>query len=85
MLTGPEEIVVVGRPGPARDELARVAWSRRGAVILVTEPGRDDIPLLVGRGEVDGRPAAYVCKGLVCERPVTTAAELASSAGPTPD
>ena len=29
------------------------------------------MPLLAHRTEVDGRPAAYVCRGMVCERPVT--------------
>ena len=76
MLEGPVEIAVVGRPGPERDALARVARRRPGAVVLVAEPGRDDVPLLEGRVEVDGRPAAYVCRNLVCERPVTDPADL---------
>ena len=76
MLEGPEEIAVVGRPGPDRDALARAARRRPGAVVLVAEPGRDDVPLLEGRVEVDGRPAAYVCRNLVCERPVTDPADL---------
>ena len=76
MLDGPEEIVVVGAPGPARDALEDVARRRPGAVVLVAEPGRDDVPLLVGRDEVDGLPAAYVCRNFVCERPVTEAAQL---------
>ncbi|HEY9562405.1 MAG TPA: N-acylglucosamine 2-epimerase, partial [Nocardioides sp.] len=77
MLEGPEEIVVVGRPGPQRDDLELAARRRHGAVVVVVEPGREDIPLLVGRDEVDGRAAAYVCRGFVCERPVTEVAELA--------
>ena len=28
------------------------------------------------RDVVDGRPAAYVCRGFVCDRPVTDAADL---------
>ena len=76
MLEGPEEVAVVGRPGPERDALARAARRRPGAVVLVAEPGRTDVPLLEGRVEVDGRPAAYVCRNLVCERPVTDPADL---------
>jgi len=34
------------------------------------------VPLLEGRGLVDGAPAAYVCQSFVCQRPVTTPAEL---------
>jgi len=33
--------------------------------------------LLTARGPVKGEPAAYVCREMVCERPVTTVAELA--------
>jgi uncharacterized protein len=36
------------------------------------------VPVLAGRGEVDGRPAAYVCRELACERPVTESDELAA-------
>jgi hypothetical protein len=81
MLEGPEEIVVVGAPGPARDALEDAARRRPGAVVLVAEPGRDDVPLLVDRDEVDGRAAAYVCRGFVCERPVTDPDAL-SGVGP---
>lgn len=78
MLDGPEEVAVVGRPGPERDALARAARRRPGAVVVVAEPapGGPGIPLLEGRHEVDGRPAAYVCRGFVCERPVTDPAAL---------
>ncbi|GAA2807092.1 thioredoxin domain-containing protein [Nonomuraea dietziae] len=34
------------------------------------------VPLLEGRGLVDGAPAAYVCRGFTCRLPVTTPAEL---------
>jgi len=40
------------------------------------EEGRAAVPLLEGRGLVAGKAAAYVCRGLVCERPVTTADDL---------
>jgi uncharacterized protein YyaL (SSP411 family) len=34
------------------------------------------IPLLEGRGLVDGAPAAYVCRQFTCQAPVTTPAAL---------
>jgi uncharacterized protein YyaL (SSP411 family) len=70
------EIAVVGPPGRDRDELERRARRTPGAVVVTAEAARDDVPLLIGRTAVDGRPAAYVCRNLVCERPVTTVAEL---------
>jgi uncharacterized protein YyaL (SSP411 family) len=44
--------------------------------VVVADGPRDDVPLLAGRTPVDGRAAAYVCRHLVCERPVTTLQEL---------
>jgi len=73
-LSGPVEIAVVGAAeDPARAELARVAreLAPPGAVVVVAAPGDGAIPLLAGRDLVDGRAAAYVCRRLVCERPVT--------------
>ena len=77
MLDGPEEVVVVGPAGPERDALALAARRRLGSVVLVADGPREDVPLLVGRDAVEGRPAAYVCRGFVCERPVTDPAALA--------
>ena len=82
-LAGPLEVAVVGAAGdPDRAALERVAReaSSPGLVVLAGEPdgGAESarIPLLAGRGLVEGRAAAYVCRGMVCDRPVTTLAEL---------
>jgi hypothetical protein len=80
-LAGPLEVAVVGAPGdPGREAL--LAAARRtpspGAVVVAGSPADAEaaVPLLEGRGLVDGRAAAYVCRGMVCERPVTTVEEL---------
>ena len=79
-LAGPIEVVVVGEPGdPDRDVLLRAA--RRtispGAVVVSSAPdGADAVPLLEGKGLVDGKAAAYVCRGMVCRRPVTSVEDL---------
>jgi hypothetical protein len=39
----------------------------------------DSSELLLGRDRVDGRDAAYVCRGRVCDLPVGTAEELATA------
>ncbi len=76
LAAGPLEVAVVGPPGPARDELERTARRAPGVTVVVADDGDDAIPLLGGRGPVGGEPAAYVCRRMVCDRPVTTVAEL---------
>ena len=79
LLSGPQEVAIVGPPADDRtSDLVRVyreTW-RPGSVLAVG-PGDTDVPpLLSGRPLVDGAPAAYVCRGFVCERPVTGPEEL---------
>ena len=76
MVNGPEEIAVVGPAGPQRDALAARARRRPGAIVVVADAPVEGIPLLAGRTAVDGRAAAYVCRGFVCERPVTEPEQL---------
>jgi uncharacterized protein len=66
---------------PARIALERVARAATspGLVVVTGEPPSGEphlIPLLEGRGLVGGRAAAYVCRAMVCERPVTGPEEL---------
>jgi uncharacterized protein YyaL (SSP411 family) len=75
---GPIQIAVIGAAGdPARTALeAEARWAcPGGAVVLGGEPGAEH-PMLRGRGLVAGGPAAYVCHGFVCDRPVTSAEDL---------
>ncbi|WP_436700063.1 thioredoxin domain-containing protein [Nocardioides sp. BYT-33-1] len=71
MLDGPLEVAVVGPPGARRDALVARALELPGAVVVAADEAVDGIPLLAGRAPVDGLPAAYVCRGFVCERPLT--------------
>ncbi|WP_009479103.1 thioredoxin domain-containing protein [Rhodococcus sp. JVH1] len=48
-----------------------------GAVVVGGEP--DSSPLLADRPLVDGASAAYVCRGFVCDRPVSTVADLGAA------
>jgi uncharacterized protein YyaL (SSP411 family) len=84
MLDGPREIVVVAEDGdPVGVDMARLARAVPGAVSLVVTPEQvgPDIPLLEGRSLVDGRATAYVCRHMVCRRPVNTAEELRALLG----
>ncbi|KAA1418936.1 thioredoxin domain-containing protein [Nocardioides humilatus] len=76
MLDGPLEVAVVGPSGSDRDALAARARRLPGAVVVVADGPRDDVPLLTGRTAVDGQAAAYACRGFVCERPVTSPDQL---------
>jgi uncharacterized protein YyaL (SSP411 family) len=55
------------------------------SVLAVAAPddadAQRDVPLLAGRGLVDGQPAAYVCQGFVCKQPVTRADALLALLG----
>jgi uncharacterized protein YyaL (SSP411 family) len=75
-MAGPVEIAIVGDDG----ELTSAAWrlAPPGAVIVSGEPDSEGQPLLADRRLIDGRPAAYVCRGFVCELPVTDATALAA-------
>jgi uncharacterized protein YyaL (SSP411 family) len=44
--------------------------------VVAAEPGDSTIPLMADRDLVNGRPAAYVCRNLVCQRPVTSIEDL---------
>ncbi|MGO1737460.1 MAG: thioredoxin domain-containing protein [Actinomycetaceae bacterium] len=82
LVAGPLEVAIVGPgSGPGRsgrDKLEAVvrASTSPGLVLAVGEPDAEGVPLLAGRPLVGGEPAAYVCRHFVCDRPVTTAAEL---------
>jgi uncharacterized protein YyaL (SSP411 family) len=74
LVAGPVQVAVVGDD----QQLAHAAWAHRppGAVVVSGEPDQQGVPMLAGRPLVNGRPAAYVCRGMVCDLPVTTTEEL---------
>jgi hypothetical protein len=87
LLSGPVEIAVVGPPADPRTAQLQAAALRAplpGAVLAVGDgTGESAVPLLVGRGLVDGEPAAYVCRNFTCRAPVTDPVELAAALGGT--
>ncbi|WP_329413095.1 thioredoxin domain-containing protein [Streptomyces sp. NBC_00704] len=85
LLDGPREVAVVGAgpDDPAARELHRTALlgAAPGAVVAFGEAGGDEFPLLAGRPLVDGRPAAYVCRGFTCDAPTTDPRRLRDALG----
>jgi uncharacterized protein YyaL (SSP411 family) len=80
MVAGPLQVAIAGE-GPQAADLLRVARASTspGLVIAHGSPDSPGLPLLADRPLVAGRTAAYLCRGFVCDRPVTTAQELASA------
>jgi uncharacterized protein YyaL (SSP411 family) len=77
VLAGPYEIAVA-TTDPAGDPLVAAAHRHAppGTVVVAGAPDRPGVPLLAGRPLIDGAAAAYVCRGFVCDRPVTTVDDL---------
>lgn len=79
-LAGPLQVAVVGQGRQAQELLAVArASTSPGLVIAHGPPDSPGIPLLARRPLVAGLAAAYVCRGFVCDRPVTTPQELTSA------
>jgi len=78
-LAGPAEIAVVGSPADERTRALHETALRAatpGAVLALGDGTDAAVPLLAGRGLVDGAPAAYVCRQFTCQAPVTTPEQL---------
>jgi uncharacterized protein len=76
------EVAIVGPDAAPLVQVVRSAF-RPHVVLAGGAGGRDDVvvPLLAGRGAVDGRAAAYVCERFACRAPVTEPAALAALLG----
>ncbi|MBU8823405.1 thioredoxin domain-containing protein [Mycolicibacterium goodii] len=75
-LRGPIQIAVACEP--PSDLLTAARTLAPGGAVVVGGPV-DSSELLRGRDRVDGADAAYVCRGTVCDLPVTTVEDLADA------
>jgi uncharacterized protein YyaL (SSP411 family) len=66
----------VALAGDDTRELERVVRAEFRPYVVLAGGEPDGVPLLEGRGPVDGRAAAYVCEGFACKQPVTEPDEL---------
>ena len=79
-LAAVREVALVG-PANERAALERVVRGAHRPHVVVAGGEGDGgvVPLLEGRGPVEGRAAAYVCEGFACRAPVTGPDELAAA------
>jgi uncharacterized protein YyaL (SSP411 family) len=85
--------VVIGDPDAQSttalaDRARRVLGPDDGVVVVAPAAGAPtgiDPLWLEGRQPVDGRPTAYVCRGVTCSLPVTDPAALEPLAAVTPE
>ncbi|MGZ4393746.1 MAG: thioredoxin domain-containing protein [Gaiellaceae bacterium] len=64
----PRELAVIGPPDSAVARRFLDAWDPNAVVAVGPAEG---VPLLEGKGLVDGKPAVYVCEHFACRAPVT--------------
>src|SRR5215218_4216739 len=64
----PRELAILG---PVQSDVARAALASFEPNSVVVVGPAEGVPLLEGKGLVDGKPAVYVCENFACRAPVT--------------
>jgi uncharacterized protein YyaL (SSP411 family) len=83
-IDGAAEVTLVASPAQAGTFLETVNSTYAPTVsISLQDPSRPTAALLLeamkGRSQVNGKPAAYLCRNFACQPPITDAAELKSA------
>ncbi|GAY19126.1 thioredoxin domain-containing protein [Mycobacterium sp. shizuoka-1] len=76
---GPLQVAVA--TAAADSELLHAARQLAPGGAIVVGGAVDSSPLLAGRDRIGGNDAAYVCRGRMCDLPVTSAGDLADALG----
>ncbi|MDP9239390.1 MAG: hypothetical protein M3O55_01955, partial [Actinomycetota bacterium] len=77
LVAGPLQVAVVGGSADL-EHVARMSTSP-GAVVVAGAPDTPGVPLLADRPLIGGLPAAYVCRGFVCDLPRTALEDVAAA------
>jgi uncharacterized protein len=64
----PRELAIVAEPA---DEVARAALAPWQPNAVIAFGPAEGVPLLEGKGRVDGKPTVYVCENFACRAPIT--------------
>jgi len=81
-LDSPPEVVLVGQPGTALDNLFRVVWQTYLPNRVIALCSRDHqhaaalVPLFTGRNTLTTQPTAFVCRANTCQQPVTNPSDF---------
>ncbi len=70
------EVVILAERG---SEMEREFWSEYrpyDLIVRTDDPASASVSVLRGRDLIDGKPTAFVCEEMVCQRPVATVDEL---------
>lgn len=76
---GPLQVAIALPTGSTHSELTDAARKFAPGGTAIIAGHKDSVPLLVDRPPLGDRAAAYVCRGSVCDLPVTTVDELRAS------
>jgi uncharacterized protein YyaL (SSP411 family) len=79
------EVALAGDGADGVSALAAVVREQLRPGVVVAGPPGDGVPLMEGRGAVDGRAAAYVCERFACQMPVTDTEALRELLDPYPE
>ncbi|MBB3036029.1 thioredoxin domain-containing protein [Hoyosella altamirensis] len=81
---GPIQVAISLPSGSGSDLLDAARHHAPGGAVIVAGEA-DSSPLLADRTPVDNKPAAYVCRGFVCDRPVVDVSALVAALSTTAD
>jgi hypothetical protein len=89
-LSSPREVAIIGESGaPDTRALVREVWKPYlpNKVVALSAEGdlaraAEIVPLLRERSTIEGHATAYVCENYTCQKPVSSAGELAMQLGP---
>jgi len=77
MVSPPSGLAIVGPDPVPMLDVVRAAYRPNLVVAARTAVEDAGIPLLEGRGAIDGSTTAYLCRHFACEQPVTSSGRLA--------